>query len=318
MTTHRTQSHARLETRFETQIGGAADALPNAPRPTQLGPYQLVRPIAPAAIHRPASDSTYTVERWLALHTPDETDRIVHLFAEPLDDAELDRAHKALWRLAATPHAHLLSPECVAIHRQSRCLWAATRFVGHQERVLTLAEHARIKGGTLPPHETERAVIQLLECLQQLHAGGILSGPLHAQDILLDRRGSVCLELHGIGRALDGLHGFGSELVNDEVRSVVDIAYTLITGLHPEQTDGLRPSRLVRRLDRAWDQWFEAGLDPVSCFQSPEEAIEALPSGAFSTRPTTTGMIGRLRRALERPRPTPAQKTDTGAGSRTP
>jgi len=267
-----------------------------------LGPYELIRPMAPARVVRPASDSVYTVERWLALHSPDDTDRMVHLFAAPLDEGEFDRAHKALWQLAGQPHAHLLSPECIAVHRQSGCLWAASRFVGHQERVLTLAEHAQIKGGALPPHETERAVIQLLESLREAQAGGILSGPLSPESVLVDRRGSVCLELHGLGRALDGLHGFGREMIIDEVRSVVDIAHRLLTGHDPAQTDGLRPSRLVKRLARGWDSWFETGLDPVVCFASPEDALEALPSAAFDARPQSAGVIRRLRRVLERPR----------------
>lgn len=281
--------------------------------PAVLGPYELIRPMSPAVVPRPASDRGHPVQRWLALHTPDETDRLVHVFTEPLDEHELDRAYHALWNLAGVPHAHLLSPECVAVHQRSGLLWAASRFVGHHERVLTLAEHAEMKGGALPPHEAERAVIQLLESLDAAQSGGILSGPLAADSILVDRRGSVCLELHGLGRALDGLRGFGRELVIDEVRSVVEIGYRLLTGHEPEQTDGLRPSRLVRRLDRAWDPWFEAGLDPVGCFECPRDALEALPSAVFHARPQPGGVIERLRRVLERPRAVATRETRGGA-----
>ncbi|MEN1704641.1 MAG: hypothetical protein AAGJ54_03885 [Planctomycetota bacterium] len=280
----------------QSQLDSAVRAMPESGR--EIGPYVLAHRMPDADVPRPASDGSYRIERWIALHTPDESDRIVHVFSEPLDDAELDRAQRALWKLASNPHRHLLCPERIGIDHRTGELWAASRFVGHNEHLLTLAEHRERKGGFLPPHEAERAVIQLLQALECAHNAGILSGPQVAEEVLVDQRGSVCLELHGIARALDGLEVTSKELVVDEVRSVVEIGFCLLTGMTPGEAEGVRPSRLVKRLDRAWDRWFETGLDPVSCFETASDAIAALPSSAFDAQPKP-GVIGTIKKVFD-------------------
>jgi hypothetical protein len=95
-------------------------------------------------------------------------------------------------------------------------------------------------------------------------------------EILVDRRGSLLVELYGVARAMDTLARPSLETLRDEVRSVVEIGYQLVTGLRAEHP--LIPAgRLVRKLDAGWDQWLARGLDPSGGFDSADGALAALP-----------------------------------------
>jgi hypothetical protein len=105
----------------------------------------------------------------------------------------------------------------------------------------------------------------------------------------------VLLELYGVARVLQGLDHANSELVRDEVRSIVEIAYRLVTGL-PADEPRIPASRLARRLPRAFDEWLEEGLHPTAGFQTAEEALSKLPHRRPEPEPSRVRtVLGRLR-----------------------
>ncbi|GIW73849.1 MAG: hypothetical protein KatS3mg103_0371 [Phycisphaerales bacterium] len=117
----------------------------------------------------------------------------------------------------------------------------------------------------------------------------------------MDRCGTAMIEMLGVARSLEGLVGFSTEVQRDEIRSVVELGFTCLTG-HDAATVGLPASKLVRRLDPAWDDFFAHGLDPIEGFDTAEQAIEALPSSGFDRpaalrRRVRGGLLTPFRRA---------------------
>ena len=56
----------------------------------------------------------------------------------------------------------------------------------------------------------------------------------------------------------------------------------MLTGLKT-RSDRIAPSRVIKKLDRNWDTWFDIGLDPIDGFDTLDHAINALP-----TKPSCT------------------------------
>ena len=118
---------------------------------------------------------------------------------------------------------------------------------------------------------------------------------------MVDRRGSLSIELYGLARrlAMPGARP-ASEAIRDEVRSIVEIGYWLLTGL-PAEEPRIMAGRLIPKLERRWDEWFDRGLDPLAGFLSAEDALGAMPGLRreieASQGPVRT-VIGRVARAL--------------------
>jgi hypothetical protein len=78
------------------------------------------------------------------------------------------------------------------------------------------------------------------------------------------------------------------------------MGYWLLTGL-PAEEPRIQAGRLMPRLDHRWDEWFNEGLDAASGFNTPSEALAALPCMRREIEervsPVRT-VIGRVRRAL--------------------
>lgn len=246
---------------------------------TMLGPHALATRLEDLLIRRPASDGAVRVERWLTLDTRTETDGLAYAFVDAMSSDERARLVAMLRTLADPGHAHLLTFD--RIEAAAGVPVATGPYCGHQDGLLTLPMLIEQKGGQLSPAEAERAVVQLLEAYVHAAELGIHHGPLDPSQVLIDRRGSVAIELFGAGRALDGLNRWSAELVRDEVRSVAELAYRMLTGIEASEPM-LRPSRLAKRAEKAWDAWCERGLDAAGGFDTPLEALAALPSGVFA------------------------------------
>ena len=147
------------------------------------------------------------------------------------------------------------------------------------------------------PDEAERAVMQVLEAFHDATAQRQHHGPITMDEVLVDRHGSLVVELFGMSRLVRGLTVGNSELVRDEVRSVVEMGYQLITGL-PAEEPFIPAGRLVKKLDPAWDDWFDRGLDPAEGFASAAEAIASLPSQSVIIETKRAG--GSVRTILDR------------------
>lgn len=250
---------------------------------TRFGPYRLVRPLSPSPLGK----------RWLALREADQSSHTVYQFAQLPDRVWRRRHSRAMRILASLRHPHVLSIETCSFELGGEA-WAAAPYTGNHDSIVTLADVARAKGDMLPAAEAERAVVQVLEGVAHAHALGVCNGPIDLEQLLVDRHGSVLIELYGVERALTGFEGMNGELVRDEIRSVVEVAYRLVTGM-PAEEPRIPAGRLARRLSRAFEEWLEVGLDPTDGYPTAEEAILALAERRAEPEPSRVRtVLGRL------------------------
>jgi serine/threonine protein kinase len=255
-----------------------------------IGPYRLVRQLQAGPL----------AERWLAFHEGDQTAHVAYRFRLVPDRAEQRRFVAAVEAMSALNHPHLLPVEQFTLAAGGGA-WVVAPYTGNHEGLVTLSSLRQDKGGRLIPPETERALAQLLEGIEEAHNAGHQHGPIEAEEILVDRRGSLLIELYGLRRRLEmGMTRPASEIARDEVRSVVGIGYSLLTGL-PADEPRIRASRLVPRLDHRWDEWFDEGLDPMGGFLTAGEAAAGLPGVRREVEGRVSPVrvvFGRMARAL--------------------
>lgn len=257
---------------------------------TILGRYQVIRQAWTPA---PA-------EAWVVLRPDTQTNHLAYRVG-PFDQPD-DRRRVSEWvdsMLKLRP-SHVLPVDAFSFGVQ-RDAWLVTPYTGNQLELVRLPAVVESRGGQLPPFEVERAVAQLLDALDAGHGGGLAHGPLDSAEVLVDRHGRLTVELFGLRRRLDGLRASDAELRRDEVRSVVELGYRLLTGIDAASPP-IPVSRLIRRLPRGWDAWFGVGLDPTRGFDSAAAALDALPSvDADTVEAPESGvlaMLGRLRSSL--------------------
>jgi serine/threonine protein kinase len=270
-----------MESRVERKGSGGTAGVGAAGRAGgRIGPFRLVRKLEAGRLG----------ERWLAFNEQEQTPHVAHRL--PLGGAsESRRFIAAVEELAMLRHPHLLTIEqfslAAAATGHGEFGWVVTPFTGSHDGLVMLAGLGRDKaagpGRGMNPLEVERAMVQILEAVEYAHAAGHHHGPIGPEEILVDRRGSLSVELYGLRRRMAGA-GSGpglqvppaSEVARDEVRSVVEMGYWLLTGL-PAEEPRIEATRLVPRLDRRWDEFFAEGLDPLAGFASAAEALGSLP-----------------------------------------
>lgn len=261
-----------------------------------FGPYRLVRRLADSAM----------AERWLALHERKLSSHVVHRFPTCRDKAEQRRVLAAIERGLALTGPHLLPIELFSLSIHQRPC-AVTPYTGNHEGILTLRGLLEAKSGRMAAPEAERAMRHLLEASRFAHQAGLTHGPIGWDEVLVDRHGSCTVELYGLKRRLNpGMGTGGAELRRDEVRSIVEMGYRMITGLEPDEPR-IPATRLVKRLDRAWDEFFDEGLSAAGGFAAAIDAIEALPSSARERE--RQGSSGGVRVVLNRFRWPGTQRT---------
>ncbi|MFG0294099.1 MAG: hypothetical protein ACF8MJ_13230 [Phycisphaerales bacterium JB050] len=240
----------------------------------QLGGYHLVRPLQRGSCG----------ERCLA-ETQDGTRVVLHAVRRSLSNNSSNgssgREGKRFLDLIAPirvlEHAHIL-PISDAVVDRAGWHWLVTPYIGASEGLLTLDELRRAKReNRLSVFETRTAVRQIFSAIAAAHARGVVHGGFSARDLLVDRHGSLMFELYGLRRRLSGdVPAPGSPdhdaLVRAELRSAVEVIYESLTGGSSAGTQGMA-SRVIKKLDRSWDRWFEAGLDERAGFTCPEQAL---------------------------------------------
>lgn len=238
----------------------------------RFGPFQIVRPLRPCALG----------ERWLALHERDQSSHTVYRLGPFHDKAERRRFLHAVSPLAGTIESpcpgHVLPIEHYAFDHRGYG-WAVTPYTGNQHGLVTLADLIRAKAGQFEPAEASRVIQQLLTAFEGVDCHEIHHGPIEPAEILVDTRGRLLIELFGVGRKVAGLGSGNEELTRDEIRSVAALGYQLMTGL-PAEEPRIAASRLNRRIDKAWDEWFELALDPQGGFDTAADALAVLPGAA--------------------------------------
>lgn len=261
----------------------------------RFGEYTITRELPESPIAR----------RLLALEPDGRQAKVLHMFAIRPDDPQVAVLRRAVDNLRTIRNRHVLPVEKLVlgiVHQPC----AVTPYTGHQDGLIDLQTLLAEKGGHMEPGESDRLLRQVFDGLAAAHAVLLHHGPVQALDVLVDRCGTATIEMLGVRRSLEGLRGFSTEVQRDEVRSIVELGFTCLTG-HDAATVGLPASKLVRRLDPAWDAFFAHGLDPIEGFDTAQEAIDALPSAGFDRQPATQkarkpGLLTSFRRAsIDRP-----------------
>jgi hypothetical protein len=233
-----------------------------------LGPYLLTREL-------PARRDC---ERWLALHEVDQTSHLLYRFEVRREKHERRRFLEAVLACQRSVHPHAMRIDQFSFGTDGRP-WIVSTYPGDGGGIVNLAQLIRVKGGQLEVAEARRAVLQLLEASDALAADGQVHGPIDAQHVLVDRHGSLLVELFGLARVLSNTGEAAHHALAEQVRSIVGIGYLLVTGLVAEEPM-IPPSRLVKGLSPAMDRWLLDGLDPARGYDTPTQAIEALASDA--------------------------------------
>lgn len=232
----------------------------------RVGPYRLSRQLSQGPLG----------ERWAAIHEQDQSVHVAHRFKTGKDSDLVNKIGHSARTISVLSHPHLLPIEA-CIGNIGGSVWVVNPFTGNHDGLVTLESLIRAKGGRMTPAEAERALVHILEAIGYAHGEGCHHGPMHAGEVLVDRRGSLTIELYGLRRMLTSLSQRpASEIARDEVRSVAEIGYFLVTGLSAEDPR-IAAGRMFPRLDKRWDEWFNEGLDPLGGFGTAEEALAGLP-----------------------------------------
>ncbi|MBZ0173450.1 MAG: hypothetical protein K8E66_13785, partial [Phycisphaerales bacterium] len=206
---------------------------------------------------------------------------------------------EALRLMVGQRRVHTLPIEEIGRERGGWC-WACSPYPGNHETMVTLDGLRGNKGGRFSPHETARAVEQVLEAVSAAHADRIVHGAIRESEIVVNPRGSLFIELYGLRERIR-VSGRAEETGQDEVRSVAALAWTLLTGIDTSEME-VFSGRVGRAVDRRWMQWIERGLDPIMGYNDVCEAIEALPDNsplsAEFPAGGARGLLGRLSSAV--------------------
>jgi hypothetical protein len=236
----------------------------------QIGSYRLVRPLG----------RSRHGDRWLALDQATQRSHVMHWVTLDPVAARQRLQLDSLRTLARSLHdLHILEIESVipSTRGSAQGVWILTPYTGSVQGLVTLAQLQVDKGGTMPVVEVERAMLHLLGAAEAGSAIGRVHGPLSADEVHVDRHGRLVIELYALATALEPEKVDAPRLEREEIRSIVDMGYRLLTNRDVVEPR-LLVSRLIRGLHEAWDRWFDAGLDPHGGFASAAEALGELPS----------------------------------------
>lgn len=266
------------------QIGGvAAPAEPGLIEPGELfAGHRVVRPLSSREIR--CGEINLAADRWLVLEPRTLADRTLTVIRPaPVGGRSVTAAERMdthLRHLSEIEEPHTLVCEAWGGRRDadgSPVAWAISPYTGSHDGLLTLADLVALKGGRMAPYEAERVLEQLLSASASCHDRGLTHGPIAMDDLLVDRRGSLRVELYGLRTALV-LGGLDvGELRRDEVRSIAKLGYQLLTGIEAEEPM-VPAARLVKRLPAAWTSWLDRGLDAAAGYDSAKDAAAVLPS----------------------------------------
>lgn len=240
--------------------------------------------IAGAVVSRPLRERPLG-ECWLAHRRDDSVPLAAYRIARTaVPGASSGAFVQAMRRLADARLPHALS--ILAVHaEEGGDWWVLSPYVGSYEGLLSLDMLlARKPGARLTPLETLHAAAQLLTALAAADEAGVFHGPVSLDEILVDRRGSLLIELFGVERLIRGEQGPDVDEARDAVASAVGAIYRLLTGLPPRS---LKTAELARQVGPRWVEWLERGLAAHGGFTDASEALAALPGRAPDPPPRT-------------------------------
>jgi serine/threonine protein kinase len=236
-------------------------------RTDYFGPFKIIRPLG----------ETRGVERHVVLCNKTDTNRLLYRFPVQPNHQQRRSLFDRMVKLSMLDHPHLLKIESASYDDRGR-LCMVSPYPGNHEGLVTLDDLLEQHGGKFTIPEASRAIEHLLSASAYAHTKVIAHGPIKARDILVDRCGSLQIEMYAHNKHDNAESEIQRRtLITDEVRSVVELGYTLLTGLGVN-AERIAPSRVFKKLDRNWDAWFDLGLDPIDGFEDADHALRALPT----------------------------------------
>lgn len=234
-----------------------------------FGPYKLVRKL----------DQALGATRFIVLCSRTDTNYVLYRFAPTTNHIKRRSKFNHLLKLTTLDHSHILSLKSVTYDDHGR-LCVITPYTGNHDGLVSLNDLIAQRNGEIGIIESARAIEHLLDATKYAHSKDLYHGTIDQSDILIDRYGCLQIQFYGFDRnKQNNDHSPIKQAIKvaDEVRSIVQVGYFMLTGINPS-IDRIPPSRIIKKLDKAWDAWFEMGLDPIDGFESIEHAINALPT----------------------------------------
>ena len=255
-----------------------------------VGPWLLTRPLGQSAIG----------PRFMAVNSDGDQPSLAYRLDRRL---VTDRAMAMV--MAANPadqptHRHLLMPR-EALRDGAGDLWVFAPFIGSARGILSLTQLAAARdGGKIGRCEAVFAGLQLLGASAHAHARGVVHGPIDADQVLVDPRGGLLVELYGLERSLRDLPVATDVDRAAETRSIVALIVRLATGqVAPAGTTMLDlPPTL-----RAWINTGSSEAGFASAAQAERDlasVLASLETGNEGTRSWIADLTGFLGWALTR------------------
>lgn len=241
------------------------------PPTEQLGPYLLLRRLAPCPL----------AERWLALHGHTHSSHVLYRFAACRDRASQRRFVVAAQRISQFQHAHALTLDEFAFDLAGRP-WGVTVYTGDADGLVTVERLLRTKGGRMTAEEARLGLLHLLEASAAAHDTDLAHGRVSPSSVLVDRSGRLRIELYGLTESLYAARDPRPQVIRDEVRSIAEIGYQMLSGLRVDEPF-IPPRRVLEDLPLDWDRWFRHALvggmgGRTGGFTSARQALAALPA----------------------------------------
>lgn len=213
-------------------------------------------------------------DRWLARRLDGRRTPAVIYRLDRLGGARSPRRFKlAADMLLTLVHPHVLAVEAVDAETGGE-RWLRAPFVGSCGDLClmrTVVKHR--DGGRLTPMETRWVVSQVLSASAYAHGRGVCHGRITLDDLVIDTRGSVVVELYGLGSRLRGVPAGDRDAERAEVRSVASLAAELAGAPGDDERDALLRA-IGGELGREFRDWSATVLD--GGFASASAALGAL------------------------------------------
>ncbi|MCA9294093.1 MAG: protein kinase family protein [Phycisphaerales bacterium] len=257
---------------------------PAIARREPIGSYDIVR-VLPAGV---------SSQRVLTRSRTDGSAVVAHAIRRSLTNAQGWRAATGrpsrdgkrllglLAPLRTIENAHILPISDVVLDGAG-WHWVVTPYCGAADGLVTLANVVSAQPeGRLSAVEALHATRQLLLASEAAHVRGVVHGALDPEEVLVDRHGSIAIELYGLRRRMSGAGLWDANAAAHEVRSIAALSYRMVTGFAaPDHF--VRASRVVRGLGERFDDWLALALDGPG-FASVGDALSSLPGVGGAAR----------------------------------
>ncbi|MBS0198693.1 MAG: hypothetical protein JSR77_18250 [Planctomycetes bacterium] len=256
--------------------------------------------IPPFGQYRPVRDAGEVLlgpgliaRRWIALSDATATNHLVYSLHGCRARGRIRRVLDAAQQLSTLPKTasshtlDIVTAACCA----NRGVFLVTEYPGDNVGLVTLGTTANQRRAVLRGAGLRHAVQQIFEAVGFLHENGVCDGSILPERVIIDRRGSLLLELPGLWAKVAGFE-LNAETKRADVRATMEVCRGLwesCEGSEAEFTEG-------------WRDWLNKGLERPCGYASAAEATAAMPV----TRPgvpsvnVVKGLWNRLRGMVKR------------------